>query len=311
MIDNLKALAATIEGKSLSVAAAKLFVTQSAISRRIQQLEEARGAPLFDRSQRPPVPTALGRRVYEQAMPILSAMKGLLETPLEGATPRGTLRLGLSPALGDVIPANAVKRIKSELPELDIRMRTEWGAGLSRKIGDGELDAAFLILPGGTEPASPLVGRRLAPLEVVVVQSRTDRQFNPPLPLSTLSRADWILNPVGCGYRASLETAMGDRGGPVRVAVDVYGSEIQLRMVASGLGLGLVPRAVLEASTVRPDVSVIPVTDFSINLDLWIASLGRLGNMKIAVDLIADAIGSSFVDRRTTGSDPRRRRMKK
>ena len=68
MIDNLKALAATIEGKSLSVAAAKLFVTQSAISRRIQQLEEALGAPLFDRSQRPPVPTALGRRVYEQAM---------------------------------------------------------------------------------------------------------------------------------------------------------------------------------------------------------------------------------------------------
>jgi DNA-binding transcriptional LysR family regulator len=40
MIDNLKALAAVIDSKSLTKAASRLFLTQSAISRRIQQLEE-------------------------------------------------------------------------------------------------------------------------------------------------------------------------------------------------------------------------------------------------------------------------------
>ena len=43
MIDNLKALAAVIDNKSLTKAASRLCLTQSAISRRIQQLEEALG----------------------------------------------------------------------------------------------------------------------------------------------------------------------------------------------------------------------------------------------------------------------------
>jgi DNA-binding transcriptional LysR family regulator len=54
MIDNLKALAAVIDNKSLTKAASRLSLTQSAISRRIQQLEEALGGTLLDRTQRPP-----------------------------------------------------------------------------------------------------------------------------------------------------------------------------------------------------------------------------------------------------------------
>jgi hypothetical protein len=54
MIDNLKAFAAVIDCKSLTKAASRLFLTQSAISRRIQQLEEALGGTLLDRTERPP-----------------------------------------------------------------------------------------------------------------------------------------------------------------------------------------------------------------------------------------------------------------
>lgn len=291
MIDNLKALAAAVEGKSLSVAATRLFVTQSAISRRIQQLEERLGAPLLDRTQRPPTPTALGRRVYEQALPILASMEALLEAAQEGAPPRGALRLGLPPALGDTLPAEAVNRIKAAFPDLDIRLRTDWVAGLIRKVGDGELDAAFLILPLSAELASPLVGRRVAALDVVVVRGASSAIPAGPVALSDLSRQDWVLNPTGCGYRAALEAAMGERRVSVRVAVDVYGSDAQLRMVASGLGLGLVPRAALEASPIRSEILVVPLTDFSMNLAVWIASLGRIGNMRSAVDLVADALG--------------------
>src|SRR6266853_5956266 len=77
MIDNLKAFAAVIDCKSLTKAASRLFLTQSAISRRIQQLEEALGGTLLDRTQRPPSSTALGRRVYEQSLPILRAVNDL------------------------------------------------------------------------------------------------------------------------------------------------------------------------------------------------------------------------------------------
>src|SRR5271170_5187138 len=75
MIDNLQALVAVVEAQSLTKASARLYVTQSAVSRRLQQLEETPGASLFDRAQRPPAPTAMGLRVYEHPISAGSPMR--------------------------------------------------------------------------------------------------------------------------------------------------------------------------------------------------------------------------------------------
>src|SRR5258708_12688168 len=98
MIDNLKGFAAVIESKSLTKAASRLFLTQSAISRRIQQLEETLGGTLLDRTQRPPSSTALGQRVYEQSLPILRAVDDLVTLTRPDPPPPAPLRLRLSPA---------------------------------------------------------------------------------------------------------------------------------------------------------------------------------------------------------------------
>ena len=101
MIENLQALVAVVEARSLTKATARLYVTQSAVSRRLQQLEETLGADLFDRAQRPPAPTAMGLRVYEQALPILQSVEDLLAMTKEKADPAGILRLGMAQGIGD------------------------------------------------------------------------------------------------------------------------------------------------------------------------------------------------------------------
>ena len=157
MIDNLKAFAAVIDCKSLTKAASRLFLTQSAISRRIQQLEEALGGTLLDRTQRPASSTALGQRVYAQSLPILRAVDDLMTLTRQDAAPTGTLRFGMSQAIGDVIMADAVEQLSGEFPTLDVRVRAGWGAGLAAQVGAGDLDAAIVILPAGTQPAAPLI----------------------------------------------------------------------------------------------------------------------------------------------------------
>jgi DNA-binding transcriptional LysR family regulator len=87
MSDNLKAFAAVIDCKSLTKAASRLFLTQSAISRRIQQLKEVLGGTLLDRTQRPPSSTALGQRVYEQSLPILRAVDDPMTLTRQDAAP--------------------------------------------------------------------------------------------------------------------------------------------------------------------------------------------------------------------------------
>jgi DNA-binding transcriptional LysR family regulator len=103
MIDDLRSFVTVIEEASLTRAAAKLCVTQSAVSRRIQRLEELLGAELFDRNSKPPRVTALAARIYEQAVPVLRNLDRLLELPQEGATPSGTLRVGLPQTVAELV----------------------------------------------------------------------------------------------------------------------------------------------------------------------------------------------------------------
>ncbi len=294
MIDNLKAFAAVVEAKSLTKAASRLCLTQSAISRRIQQLEDDLGGILLDRAQRPPATTALGRRVYEQALPILRSVDDLMALTRQDAAPTGTLRLGVSQAIGDVILADAVEQLKGEFPTLDLRLRAGWGDGLAPQVRDGILDAAVVLLPSGTRPPAPLIGRAIVTVDVAIVQSRRRPLVRQPLPLAELAKQDWILNPQGCGYRAGLESAMGERDGRLRIAVDTYGTEIQLRMVAAGSGLGLVPLSVLRASASRDDIAIVDAPDFAMQLEIWLIHLKEFGNLKRPIEALATVVADGF-----------------
>jgi DNA-binding transcriptional LysR family regulator len=133
-----------------------LHLTQSAISRRIQQLEEKLGGALLDRTQRPPSPTGLGRRVYEQSLPILHAVNDLTTLARKNAPPAGILRFGMSHAIGDVIMADVVEQLSREFPTLDLRMRAGWGESMTAEVGAGDLDAAIIILPLGTRTVAAI-----------------------------------------------------------------------------------------------------------------------------------------------------------
>jgi DNA-binding transcriptional LysR family regulator len=294
MIDNLKAFAAVIDCKSLTKAASRLFLTQSAISRRIQQLEEVLGGTLLDRTHRPPSCTALGQRVYEQSLPILRAVDDLMTLTRQDAAPTGTLRFGMSQAIGDVIMADAVEQLSGEFPTLDVRVRAGWGAPLAAQVGAGDLDAAIVMLPAGTQPAAPLIGRMIAAVDVAIVQSRRRPRVRKAVALADLAKQDWILNPVGCGYRAGLESAMGESDRRLRVAVDTYGTEVQLRMIASGLGLGLAPRSVLRASASRDEIAIVDATDFAMQLDIWLIHLRELGNLGRAIERLTAMVADGF-----------------
>src|SRR3979411_2122688 len=239
MIDNLKALAAVIDNKSLTKAASRLCLTQSAISRRIQQLEETLGGTLLDRTQRPPSSTALGQRVYEQSLPILRAVDDLMTLTRQDAAPTGTLRFGMSQAIGDVIMADAVEQLSGEFPTLDVRVRAGWRAPLAAQVGAGDLDAAIVMLPAGTQPAAPLIGRTI-------------------------------------------------------VAVDTCCREVQRRMIASGLGLGLAPRSVLRASASRDEIAIVDATGFAMQLDIWLIHLRELGNLRRAIERLTAMVADGF-----------------
>jgi hypothetical protein len=196
MINNLKALAAVIDNKSLTKAAPRLSLTQSAISRRIQQLEETVGGALLDRNQRPPSPTALGRRVYEQSLPILRAVADLISL---------TRKMRRRPA-----PCGSACRKRSAMSSWPTRSSTCQGSSQRSTFacaGAGATaslpkSALAIWMPRSsccrpaTRPEAPPIGRNIATIDVAIVQAYCDDFLGPhliiTLPISNLAIAPTI-----------------------------------------------------------------------------------------------------------------------
>lgn len=288
--EDLKAFVAVIDHNSLTRAADVLCLTQSAVSRRIQRLEEVLGANLFDRNSKPPKANALAQRIYQHAVPLLRGAAQLLDIPREGVMPSGTLRLGFTQIVADAVLFDCVMKMKAAFPALEIQLQTDWSTALQQRILDGGLDAATLMLRSPAVLPDGLSGHFVTALDVLAIQSRRKPLVKRHTTIKTLMAQDWILNPIGCGYRAALERAMDDAGKGLRLSVDTHDTETQLRMVAAGLGLGLVPRQVLEKSRVAHEIEAIEVSDFALNLEIWLVHAPQPGNLKQAIDLLADGV---------------------
>jgi DNA-binding transcriptional LysR family regulator len=294
MFDDLKAFVAVLDHGSHTGAAAALHVTQSAISRRIQHLEETVGATLFDRNSKPPMPTALGRRLYQHAVPLLRDLAWLMELSRHDAPPRGAFRFGLTQAIADATLLTLMTALKTQFPALDVSVRSDWSGVLQSALLAGTLDAATLMLPAGSRLPDGLAGQRLATLDVVVVQSRAMPLVDAVTTIAALASQEWILNPEGCGYRAALVRALAAIGTAPRLSVGANGAEMQLRMVAAGLGLGLVPRATLRKSPTASQLSIVQPADFALRLDVWLAHPAAPGNLRQPLDLLIATIANDF-----------------
>lgn len=290
LFQDLKAFVTVVDSASLTKAAQTLCLTQSAVSRRIQHLEDTLGDALFDRSTRPPSPTAIGRRVYEKAVALLKDAEHLLSIPQENATPSGRFRVGLTQVVADAVALEVVTRMRDQLPGLELQIVTHWSSELEHSLLLGELDAATLMLPAANSPPASLQAQRLTTLDIRVVQSKRTPRVAPTATINDLAAVEWVLNPKGCGYRAALEAAMGGHGHTLKLALDTHGAAMQMRMVAAGFGLGLIPATLLTSSAHADELTTVELSDFQLKMDVWLAHPHQPGNLRQANALLAQGI---------------------
>jgi len=168
-LDEIEAFVAVVRSESLSQAADSLALTQPAVTRRIQNFEEALGVELLDRNTKPLKTTPMGRAVYEQCRAILREVDTLRHLVTDDAPLAGVLRLGVAQTVADVAMLKALHALREAHPELQARVATGWGNPLLQKVEDGELDAAVVLLPANRTLPETLVGESLGPLKLAVV----------------------------------------------------------------------------------------------------------------------------------------------
>ncbi|MBU9487100.1 LysR family transcriptional regulator [Burkholderia multivorans] len=292
-ISDIDAFAAVVRCQTLSQAAAELGMTQPAITRRVQNLEEALGVTLLDRNTKPPRPTDIGRQVFDQCRAILREVDALRELTAARRPPAGAFRIGITQGLGERMLPDLIARLASRWPALATQVTTVWGGVLVERIARRELDAALVFLAREMVLPPAVEGERLLATRLVAIGRKGDwprRSYR----LADCHARGWVLNPDGCGFRAGLRRALDAQGLPMPVALDAYGRDLQLQSVANGIGIGLMPLPLVECSPLRDALEIVPLADFKPQIDLWLLRRQDAARFAAPLDAIAAQARDAF-----------------
>ena len=140
----IAAVAVADEG-SLSKAAIRLNITQSAVSKQILALEDYLGHQLFKRNNRRLHPTAAGDVFVKHARLALKIQERAVQLSREAfADSKTVLHLGKSPYADPFFISVLTAIQRSEFPEIRLDVESNFSVELGRQVIDGILDMAVL-----------------------------------------------------------------------------------------------------------------------------------------------------------------------
>lgn len=144
-LKQLEAIYWIVELGSFEAASTKLNMSQSAISKRVQELEEAFGVAIFDRTRRSARLTHKGCELYECAVDMLRQRDELLERISSKETLVRRLRLGVTELTALTWLPALVEQIHQTYPKVTLEPSIELSTDLFRKLENDQLD--LIVVP--------------------------------------------------------------------------------------------------------------------------------------------------------------------
>lgn len=268
----LRALVEVVRQGGFSQAAKTLFATQSTVSKAVKQLEDELGLPLLDRNGHHSSLTAAGEIVFRRALAMLAERDDLvMELDELRGLKRGVLRLGL-PAIGsNTLFAPLFATYRSRYPGVDIRLVEQGSKRLEELLLAGELDLAASLLPVGPEFDWQEVRREPIDLLVSAAHPLAERS---QITLTELADQPLILFGDGFALNPIILDACRRAGFQPTIAARSSQIAFIIELVASGLGLGFLPRMIAQQRP-HPGIRTIAVADAG--MDWHIALVWRRG----------------------------------
>lgn len=291
-LGDLKAFVAVAETGSINRAAAKLNLTQPAVTRRVQSLEAAIGVPLLDRSSKPPSLTEDGHQALAHGRRVLSAIEDLSLRVGSKRGLSGEFRIGIAPGFADPVLGQPLDDLMRNFPNISLRIGSGWSGELLQGLQSQALDVALVLL---TEPqlADKDLELRCFPQEPVVIVAARKATIQATPSVVELGLNRWVLNPRGCGFRSALQRAIDHGRGHLNLAAEIQGYDLQLSLIARGVGIGLVPRSRWQSSPYRKEIKVIEPGDFRLSVTPAVVTRGGHDRFRSVVELLGSGIASS------------------
>jgi len=233
-------------------------ITPSGLTRTIQRLESEVGEPLFARNNRSVMLTPAGLAFKEYCEETLGRWTDFRNTLRSDTVLRGELSLYCSvTAILSILP-RIFGRFRKTHPQVMIRLQTGDAARALTKLQAREVDIAIAALPDTLPEGLDFIELVQTPLLFILPK------FFPDIVVWRHGEIDWQKTPVilpseGLS-RTRGEKWFADKGIAPYIYSQVAGNEAIIAMVSMGCGVGIVPRLVLEKSSLNGEVAILDIS---------------------------------------------------
>jgi LysR family hydrogen peroxide-inducible transcriptional activator len=289
-LTELRYVVAVADEKHFGRAAARCFVSQPSLSASVKKLEDELGVKLFERGKGGVILTAPGELVVAQARRALDEAARVKAVARQGRDQlKGALRLGVIHTVAPYLLPDLVAALRKLAPEMPLDLEENLTANLDRMLRAGEVDAVILALP---YEAPGIETRALYEEEFrVIAPARHAYAKRRSIAVDELDTGELLLLPAGHCFRDQVLDACQEFSRPPGPGRQGSSLETLRSMVASGLGVTVLPASALTSRYASPLVKPVPFADPCPSRRIAIAY--RQGfHRPTAIDRIAEAVAS-------------------
>jgi DNA-binding transcriptional LysR family regulator len=276
----LAAFCEVVERHSFSDAAARLGVTQPAVSQQVRALEQRLGTQLLDRSGRRVEPTEAGLRLYRGAQRMLALEEQLLEELGEPEGPlRGTLEIGASTGPAAIALPLLLCEFQRENPELHVELSVSDTQSVVELVADRRLELGIV---GAARRHRSVAFEPFFRDEVILITPPGHPFAGKTVALEELSQGPLILMQQGAGVRQMVEDELRKSGRRLRdldSPLELGLQESVRSAVQAGYGVSFISRRAVESDLAAGTLAEARVRGLDLAREISIArAAGRAGS---------------------------------
>lgn len=240
--------------KSVTRAAEKLFLTQSAMSSRIAALEEELGVLLLDRRDKQFRLTAAGTRFLVHAERLLQLQRDVKAEMGAGAPLAVSMRIGAIESVLHSWLIPWIEKLRSDHPGLELELTVETTPILMEQVGRGTQDIVFAALPASADGVRT---KALPPMDMVFVgntQAHRKRRYA----LADLAELDLLTFQRGSLPHVALLDLLRNNGVEPRRVHTISSISAMVQLVHGGFGVATLPRIAVDRLVTFPNLKRLP-----------------------------------------------------
>ena len=237
-IRQLEIFNAVVEFGQVTKAAQKLFLTQSAVSLALSEMENQLGGPLFDRTGRSLKLNDRGRYLLPVSHEILDKLEDLnsLMNEKEGQF-AGSLNLVASSTIGNYVLPYLITAFRSLHPDVHFNMLVYNTQTAEKMIVDRAVDLGFV--EGEVNNEQVVVKEWFQDELVLICRPEKDTKSEKECDVKTdLKKYKWVMREAGSGTAQIFKNKLGKHVTDLNVVMELGHTEAIKKAVEAGAGIG-------------------------------------------------------------------------